>query len=84
MMLNAFIFTVTSLKCSDVIAMDVRHRTKKDQRKKEKPRYVSRSKGEMAWHPGAEGRVCRGWSALLRELVTVMNVRLHVTSDIIQ
>jgi len=36
MMLNAFIFTATSLKRSGGIAMAVTHRTKKDQRKKKK------------------------------------------------
>lgn len=59
MVLHAFIFMVTSSKRSDAIAMDVRHRTKQDQKKKEKPRYVSQSKAEPHWHPGAAGRVPR-------------------------
>lgn len=54
-MLNAFIFMVASLKCSDVVAMDVTHRTKKDQRKKGKAGYISHSKAEAAGHAGAEG-----------------------------
>lgn len=32
---------VTSLKCSDVIAMDVTHKTKKDQKKKKGSQDVS-------------------------------------------